>query len=120
MSWIVTDNNYVERTYDDLTDMLYSLISLQYEIYPYDIVILVDKLYGHETMEIPLHESVYTIGYISLAIAELTDKINKTHLSIDEYFYAIADALADKIVDSIVENGEYILFGKYTITYLRW
>lgn len=120
MSWIVTDNNHTEQTYDDLTDMLYNLISFQYETYPYDIVILVDKLYGHKTMEVPLHEGVYTIGYIGLAITELSDKINKTHHAIEEYFYAIADALADEIVDNIVENGEYILFGNYTITYLRW
>lgn len=120
MSWIVTDNNNTERTYDDLTDMLYDLISLQYEIYPYDIVILVDKLCENKTAEIPLHDGVYTIGYISLAIAELSNKINKTYHAIEEYFYAIADVLADKVVDAIVENEKYILFGNYTITYLRW
>jgi hypothetical protein len=119
MSWIVSENDYVEQTYDNLTDMLYDLISRQYERYPYDIVILVDNLYEHEAIEIPFHEGVYTIGYISLAIAELTTKMNHATHDIENYFYAIADALADKVVDAIVENGEYKLFDVYTIKYSR-
>lgn len=119
MSWIVSENDYTELTYNDLTDMLYDLISRQYEMYPYDIVILVDDLYGHKTAEIPFHEGIYTIGYISLAIAELSKVMNKTTHGIEEYFYAIADALADKVVDAVVEKGEYKLFDVYRIRYSR-
>lgn len=126
MSWIVIDNNYVERTYDDLTDMLYDLISLQYEIRPYDIVILVDNLNKNnalptysDSIEVPLLDGIYTIGYITLAIAELSSKMEHSLYDITEYFYAIADALADEIVDAIVEDGKYTLFSNYTITYLR-
>ena len=127
MSWIVTDNNNVEQTYDDLTDMLYNLISSQYEIQPYDIVILVDDLNKNnalsvysDVVEVPLLDGIYTIGYITLALAELSSKMDRVRNTVSDYFYAIADALADEIVDAIVEDGKYTLFSKYTITYLRW
>lgn len=130
MSWIVTSTGGHERHYDDLTDMLFDLISIQYANIPYDIVVLIDNLnkehaleHLYDTIDAPLTEGIFTPGYYALAIAEFTDKLDDNFLvkrNLDELFYALANALADKVVDTIVENREYMLFDEYTITYLRW